>query len=172
MHDQLVLLPEVAAAIDADGVCRERVRSRSVGHRLGEVRETSSNEVLARRVEPHLTQVGFQVENGEKTDGPVLVPVLFGLGGKTEKYFHVDAFHEDEGFVVEVEAGRAVVNNQFLKDLFQACMMHEVYYVAIAVRNIHKGENDFEKVARFLDILYASDRLKLPLNGILLLGWI
>jgi hypothetical protein len=132
--------------------------------------ELSSSEVLA-QVEPHLTQVGFRVENGEKTDGPVLVPVLFGLGGKTEKYFHADAFHEDEGFVVEVEAGRAVVNNQFLKDLFQACMMHEVYYVAIAVRNIHKGENDFEKVARFLDILYASDRLKLPLNGILLLGY-
>lgn len=132
--------------------------------------ELSSNEVLA-RVEPHLTQVGFQVENGEKTEGPVLVPVLFGLGGKTEKHFHADAFHEDEGFVVEVEAGRAVANNQFLKDIFEACLMHEVYYVAIAVRNTQKGENDFEKVAKFLDILYATDRLKLPLNGILLIGY-
>ena len=73
--------------------------------------------------------------------------------------------------LLEVEAGRAVVNNQFLKDLFQACMMHEVYYVGIAVRNVHKGENDFKKVARFLEILYASDRLKLPLNGILLIGY-
>jgi hypothetical protein len=129
-----------------------------------------SNEVLA-RVEPHLTQVGFQVENGEKTEGPVLVPVMFGLGGKVAKHFHADAFHEDEGFVVEVEAGRAVANNQFLKDLFQACLMHEVYYVAIAVRNVHKGENDFKKVARFLEILYANERLKLPLNGILLIGY-
>lgn len=132
--------------------------------------ELRSNEVLA-RIEPHLTQVGFQVENGEKTEGPVLVPVMFGLGGKPVKFYHADAFHEDEGFVVEVEAGRAVVNNQFLKDLFQACMMHDVYYVAIAVRNIHKGHDDFKKVARFLEILYANDRLKLPLNGILLIGY-
>lgn len=133
--------------------------------------ELSSNEVLA-LVEPHLTQVGFRVESeNNKPEERVLVPVLFGKNGKVEKSFHVDAFHEDEGFVVEVEAGRAVVNNQFLKDLFQACLMHEVYYVSIAVRNSHKGENDFEKVDRFLEILFASGRLKLPLNGILLLGY-
>ena len=36
--------------------------------------------------------------------------------------------------VLEVEAGRGVVNHQFLKDLFQACMMYEVNYLAIAIR--------------------------------------
>ncbi|MBS0263562.1 MAG: hypothetical protein JSS02_16595 [Planctomycetes bacterium] len=129
-----------------------------------------SNQVLA-RVEPHLTQVGFLVENGEKTEGPVLIPVLYGKGGKPVKHFHADAFHEGEGFVVEVEAGRAVNNNQFLKDLFQACLMYDAHYVAIAVRNHHKGENDFETVARFLEILSASTRLKLPLKGVLLIGY-
>ncbi|MBI3861165.1 MAG: hypothetical protein HY290_04645 [Planctomycetia bacterium] len=132
--------------------------------------ELSSNEVL-KLVEPHLTQVGFRVEGGVDVEGPVLVPVLFGKNGKTEKSFHADAFHEDEGFVVEVEAGRAVANNQFLKDIFQACLMHEVFYVAIAVRNVHHDDKDFDKVRRFLEILFASGRMKLPLNGILLLGY-
>jgi hypothetical protein len=72
---------------------------------------------------------------------------------------------------VEVEAGRAVVNNQFLKDLFQACMMHDVCYLAVAVRNFYKGRQDFDIVCRFLNTLYASQRLQLPLRGILVVGY-
>jgi hypothetical protein len=33
------------------------------------------------------------------------------------------------------------------------------------------GTNDFERAARFFDTLYASNRLKLPLDGILLIGY-
>jgi hypothetical protein len=44
--------------------------------------------------------------------------MLFGLNGRLEKSFEADAYHEREGFVVKVEAGHAVANNQFLKDLF------------------------------------------------------
>jgi len=97
--------------------------------------------------------------------------VLFGLNGRPAKTFNADAHHVAEGFVVEVEAGRGVVNNQFLKDLFQACMMHDVYYLAIAVRNIYKGAKDFDGVCRFFDTLYASNRLQLPLRGLLVIGY-
>lgn len=45
------------------------------------------------------------------------------LNGKLDKSFEADALHKELGFVLEVEAGRGVTNNQFLKDLFQACMM-------------------------------------------------
>jgi hypothetical protein len=99
------------------------------------------------------------------------VPVLFGLNGKLEKSFEADAFNSTEGFVVEVEAGRGVTNYQFLKDLFQACMMHEVYYLAIAVRNIYRKNKNFEVVHRFVDTLYASNRLQLPLKGVLIIGY-
>lgn len=89
--------------------------------------------------------------------------------------FEADAHHSGERFVVEVEAGRAVVNNQFLKDLFQACMMDEVNYLGIAVRNCYEAAGiknpDFERVVTFFDTLYASDRVKLPLKGILILGY-
>ena len=84
-----------------------------------------------------------------------------------EKYFEADAHNKEQATVVEVEAGRAVVNYQFLKDLFQACMMHNIYYLVIAVRNIYKKSRDFEKVVTFFETLYISERMNLPLKGIL-----
>ena len=129
-----------------------------------------SNGVLA-IVKPGLTAAGFRVEIGKLKKDKINVPVLFGRNGKLHKSFEADAYWEEEGFVVEVEAGRGRVNNQFLKDLFQACMMHGVDYLAVAVRNTYRKRPDFELVERFFDTLYASNRLKLPLKGLLLIGY-
>jgi hypothetical protein len=125
--------------------------------------QLASNAVLA-EVASGLLDAGFVVETGKKLEQKIRVPVLFSLNGRLEKSFETDAYHEQGGFVVEVEAGRAVASNQFLKDLFQACMMHHVRYLAIAVRNAYRGTNDFERVLLFFDTLYASDRLLLPLE--------
>ena len=46
--------------------------------------------------------------------------------------------------------------------------MVDVDYLCIAVRNIYKQSKDFEKVYTFLDTLYTSGRIKLPLTGILI----
>ena len=75
--------------------------------------------------------------------------------------------------MLEVEAGRALMNNQFLKDIFQASMMHGVDYCIVAVRNIYQSgkSKDFEKISTFVETMYASDRLNLPLKGILILGY-
>ena len=73
--------------------------------------------------------------------------------------------------MLEVEAGRAVTNYQFLKDLFQACVMDEVDYLGLAVRKVYKSSADFDKVYDFLDTLYTSGRLRLPLKGVLLIGY-
>jgi hypothetical protein len=135
-----------------------------------ETHELNSDGVLT-LVAPQLKSLNFHVETGKKADEKIQVPVLFGRNGRLEKSFDADAYHEEEGFVLEVEAGRAVVNNQFLKDLFQACMMHDVFYLGIAVRNVYRGSNDFERVLRFFDTLYASNRLRLPLKGILMIGY-
>lgn len=78
-----------------------------------------------------------------------------------------------------MEAGRAVFNNQFLKDIFQACMMCEVEYLVIAVLNEYRFKvsekeqcsHDYQSVKTFLETLYVSNRLKLPLKGILLIGY-
>lgn len=129
-----------------------------------------SDQVLV-KVAKQLQQLGFQVETGKRRDQKIRVPVLFGQRGTVAKSFEADAYLQGEGFVIEVEAGRGVTNFQFLKDLFQACMMHDVEYMAIAVRNTYRSSNDFEKVHTFFDTLYASNRLKLPLKGILIIGY-
>ena len=103
----------------------------------------NSNKVLE-AVRKHLEEQGFAVEAGKRGDQKVPVPVLFGKNGKIEKHFDADAYHRDEGFVLEVEAGRGVANNQFLKDFFQACMMYGVKYLAIAIRKDYRGNKNFE----------------------------
>lgn len=136
----------------------------SYSHDLG------SNVVL-RIVANGLEEIGFRVEKSGRIEDRIDVPVLFGQCGSIEKRFQADAYNEDEGFVVEVEAGRGVLNNQFLKDLFEACMMAEVRLLAIAVRNTYKNKKDFKEVKVFLETLYSSNRLQLPLDGVLVIGY-
>lgn len=130
----------------------------------------SSNEVLE-IIRPHLEKINFICETGKSKDKKISVPVLFGYDNKIDKSFNADAVSEDGKIVIEVEAGRAVDNNQFLKDIFQACMMFEVEYLVISVRNDYRGANDFVKIYTFLETLYISNRLHLPLKGILLIGY-
>ena len=132
--------------------------------------DSKSNEVLA-VIGELLVLEGFAVELGKKKTEKLPVPVLFGRKNETVQVFYADAYHQAEGFVLEIEAGRAVANNQFLKDLFQACMMHEVKYLAIAVRLKYRGKSDFEQVCKFFQTMYASRRLALPLLGILVIGY-
>lgn len=132
--------------------------------------QLSSNEVLS-IVRGNLEKIGFLVEVGKSNQKKINIPVLFGLNNSVDKCFNADALSSDGKIVIEVEAGRAVDNNQFLKDIFQACMMHEVEYLVLAVRNIYRGNKDFEKIFIFLETLYVSNRLKLPLKGILLIGY-
>jgi hypothetical protein len=129
-----------------------------------------SNDVLEKLC-LNLESLNFVVEKSKKSNDKIKVPVLFGPNGKLEKYFDADGYNRETKTVIEVEAGRAVTNYQFLKDLFQACMMFEVDFLIIAVRQNYSGNPDFQKVITFFDTLYASGRLTLPLKGILIIGY-
>ena len=137
-----------------------------------------SNDMLA-LLRLHLEQIGFIVETGKAKDEQIFVPVLFSENDEVDKSFAADALGDDHKIVIEVEAGRAVRNNQFLKDIFQACMMYEVEYLVIAVLNEYSFMNsgkqqvayDYQAVKTFLETLYVSNRLQLPLKGILLIGY-
>ncbi len=130
-----------------------------------------SNEVLSIITKP-LQDLYFDVEQKGHN---IEVPVLFGRNGVVAKSFEADAYNQATKTVIEVEAGRALTNHQFLKDLFEACMMNEAEYLVIAVRNIYatksSASKDFEKIEQFFDTLYQSERLQLPLSGILLIGY-
>ena len=129
-----------------------------------------SNTVLE-ILKPSLQKIDFIVEEGKSRDKKIHVPVLFGMDNTIDKSFNADAVSKDGKIVIEIEAGRAVDNNQFLKDIFQACMMFEVEHLIIAVRNDYRGGDDFQKIYSFLETLYISNRLHLPLKGILLIGY-
>jgi hypothetical protein len=132
--------------------------------------EHPSNTVLE-YVTKDLENLNYRVERGKKAEQKIQVPVLFGLNGKLEKYFDADGYNIETKSVIEIEAGRAVTNFQFLKDLFQASMMYDVDYLTIAVRKTYHGNPDFQKIITFFDTLYASSRLNLPLKGILIIGY-
>ena len=116
----------------------------SINHQL------KSNEVLE-VVRLNLEEIGFTVEKSKQAGDKIHVPVLFGLNGKVEKAFEADAYYPAKKYIVEVEAGRGVTNYQFLKDFFEACVMYEVENLCIAVRNIYRNNNDFDKVCLFFD---------------------
>lgn len=130
----------------------------------------NSNEVLE-IVRDELENIGFKIEKSKKKDDKIRVPVLFGLNNRIDKFFDADGISNDKKIVLEVEAGRAYRNNQFLKDVFQACMMPSVEYLILAVRNTYSGTDDFQSIFAFLETLYVNGRLKLPLKGIALIGY-
>ena len=131
-----------------------------------------SNDALA-VLAPGLARLGFQVETGKSSDEKVSVPVLFGENGKVIKSFNADAYLEEAGIVIEVEAGQAVDNHRFLKDLFQACVMQDVHHLVIAIQTHYgkKQRDDYRTVERFLDTLYQSGRLQLPLRSAVIIGY-
>ena len=133
-----------------------------------------SNDVLA-VVADDLEANGYFVEKSKREEDLIRMPVLFGEQGAFEKEFYADAYHPGAHIVLEVEAGRAVANNQFLKDLFEACMMEDSEYLCIAVRKQYSGggvnSQDYGRVCTLLRTLYASNRLQLPLKGVMVLGY-
>ena len=92
--------------------------------------QLTSNSVLG-VLRKNLEAVGFRIESGKKKEEKIKMPVLFGENSQIIKSFDVDGYHEDSKTVLEVEAGRGFLNNQFLKDFFEACIMADVDYCVI-----------------------------------------
>lgn len=137
-----------------------------------DTKSLQSNDVL-RTVSSGLSSLGYQVETDKKNK--IKRPVLFGLNGSISVQYEVDAYHEDTDTIIEIEAGRATDNNQWLKDLLEAFLIYEAKYLVIAVKNVYsktgKKKKDFENICDFMSAIYSSDRMKIPLNGILIIGY-
>jgi hypothetical protein len=144
---------------------------RSADEQIASPANNLSSDGVLKFVRPHLELIGFRVESGKNRDQKIKVPVLFGLNNSIDKYFDADAISADGKIVVEIEAGRALDNYQFLKDIFQASLMYGVEYLVIAVRNEYRGTHTFGRIAVFLETLYVANRIQLPLRGILLIGY-
>ena len=129
------------------------------------------SDVVLSFVADGLERIGYRVEKSKKKEDKIRVPVLFKLNGQVDLAFEVDAYSEALQTVIEVEAGRAVVNYQFLKDFYEACMMQGVKYFCVAVKNQYNKTKDFDKVCDFFKALFVSNRMSIPLEGVLVIGY-
>ena len=136
-----------------------------------DIKDRLQSDDVLKIVEKDFLDLNFKIETDKKKSNKIRVPVLFGHQGKTAQAFEVDGWHEENKVVLEIERGRAFANNQFLKDIFEVSVMVNVDYLVLAVSNLYKGSNDFEKICVWLETIYATNRIKLSLRGILLVGY-
>ncbi|XMB67152.1 hypothetical protein RI065_01140 [Mycoplasmatota bacterium zrk1] len=132
---------------------------------------TLKSDLVLKILSNDLIILNYMVEKSKKKVDKISVPVLYGENGFIEKYFEADAYSREKKIVIEVEAGRAYLNNQFLKDVFQAALMDDVDYLVIACRMDYLGTNDYEKIYKFFDTMFISGKIHLDLKGILLIGY-
>lgn len=71
------------------------------------VESLNSDRVLS-HLAGGLAALGYQVEVGKSAAQKIRRPVLFGENGQERVAYEVDAFHDELGIVVEVEAGVAL----------------------------------------------------------------
>jgi hypothetical protein len=154
---------------------------RAVEERISTVEQGTglhSDDVL-RELAPGLKQLGYGVEASRSEADRIRRPVLFGSNGRAEVSYDIDAFHDEFGIVIEVEAGRAASNNATYRDIIRASLILDAKYLALLLPVAYRFNNggQLASVAAFtrgldlLSALYASQRLPLPLRGVLLVGY-
>lgn len=134
---------------------------------------------VLREISGGLLGMGFTVESGKTRSAKIFRPVLFGDNGVPEVSYEIDAFHDELGIAVEVEAGRGAANNADYRDIVRTSLMLDARFLAllmpIAYRTGSGGREQaiaaFDRTRGQLNAIYASERLKLPFEGVLLLGY-
>src|SRR5713101_2134393 len=138
----------------------------------------TSDSVLA-RLRPALEAAGYRVEGGKTRVQKIRLPVLFGDQGKERVAWEVDAVHDELGVAVEIEAGRGARGNAVYRDLVRASVLVDVRFLVLGVmvsyRHLSGGKevtvSSYAETQEVLDAIYASGRLKLPFQGLLLIGY-
>lgn len=161
--------------VEVTQLVEAKIHTRDAGK---EKDETSSDAVLA-QLAPGLQALGFAVEKGKSADSKIRRPVLFGDDGRVELAYEIDAFHDTLGVAVEVEAGRGAMNGADFRDIVRTSLLLDATYLAMWLPNIYhykvKGrpmtKMAFESTRGTLEAIYASRRLKLPFEGILVVGY-
>ncbi|XVX20320.1 hypothetical protein ACQP1U_00135 [Actinomycetota bacterium] len=133
-----------------------------------------SDAVLG-QLRPGLVEQGFAVESGKRAVDKIRRPVLFGDGGVAEVSYEIDAFHDGLGIAVEVEAGRGAANNADYRDIVRTSLILDADYLVLLTPVSYRFQNThiqaFRNTRAQLNAVYASDRLKLPFRGVLLVGY-
>jgi hypothetical protein len=105
--------------------------------------------------------------------------VLFGEQGAARTTYSVDAVHESEGVLLEVEAGRGWMGGAVYRDIVRTSLIVDARFLALAIRRTYTYKSqgkalvndDYRLTDDLLDAIFASGRLRLPFEGILLVGY-
>lgn len=151
--------------------CRTEIESRSVA-------ELTSDRVLT-VLRPGLEAIGYLVESGKHRNELIRRPVLFGDRGSERVAYEVDAVHDGLGVVVEVEAGRGARGNAVYRDLIRTSLIVGARFLALGVMQAYRHKTagrpvlveSYRETKDQLDAIYASGRLRLPFEGVLLFGY-
>lgn len=119
------------------------------------------------------------MENGKGRLGKVRRPVLFGENGLPTVTYEVDAAHPEHGIVVEIEAGRGARGNAEYRDLVRTSLILDANFLVLAQPLAYRfksgaregTEHAYSNTANLLEAVYASQRLRLPFAGLLLVGY-
>ena len=150
---------------------RSEIESRSV--------EGLTSDTVLAFLRPGLVELGYEVESGKHRTEKIRRPVLFGDQGVERVAYEVDAVHDELGIVVEVEAGRGARGNATYRDLIRASLIVGAKYLALGVmlEYRHHGKDrsvavsSYKETKNQLDAIYASGRLRVPFDGVLLFGY-
>ena len=138
----------------------------------------TSDKVLA-HLRPGLLKLGYEVEGGKHRAARIRRPVLFGDQGRERVAYEVDAVHDELGILVEVEAGRGARGNAVYRDLVRSSLIVDQRFLVLGVMRSYRHQSSgrpiivssYRDSKDQLDALYASGRLRLPFEGVLLFGY-
>lgn len=93
--------------------------------------------------------------------------------------YEIDAFHDNRGIVVGVEAGRGARGNATYREIIRPSLILDAQYLALLLPVAYRHMSGAKEVSvaaykDCLDLLtavYASQRLPLPFRGVLLVGY-
>jgi hypothetical protein len=124
---------------------------------------------------PALVALGYEIEAGKTASGKSRRPVLFGENGVARVAYEVDGFHPHLNIVLEIEAGRGAAGNADYRDLIRTSLIVDADFLILGMMlEYHTGNTTIrsnERTRDQIDAIYASERLKLPFTGILLVGY-
>jgi hypothetical protein len=138
-----------------------------------------SSDGVLQRLSEGLVALGYAVETGRAKAGKIIRPVLFGENGLPEVSYEIDAFHDQLGVAVEVEAGRGAAGNADYRDIVRTSLILDAKYMVMMLPLRYRtmaGKREhaipaYDRTRAQLDAIYASERLLLPFKGVLLVGY-
>jgi hypothetical protein len=137
-----------------------------------------SDDVLRVHADDLECDMGFAIERGKKKMGKLPRPVFFGDQGTYLRTYEIDAFQPDHGIALEVEAGRATMGNAIYRDIIQGSLIVDARVLALAIPVEYRYKSgprgaklSYAKTYSVVEAIYGSQRLKLPFEGLLLIGY-